>query len=66
MQLIDNSMQIDQGMDLYDQCPLRGLRKVTIARITKTLIVTTEGARYSREGYLSGDQWRRRRLYVWL
>jgi hypothetical protein len=62
--LINETMDITAGMTLIDKCPLMGLRKVTVARTTKTLIITTEGARYSRLGYLTVDEWRRPRLYL--
>lgn len=62
--LVNQDTMITAGMTIIDKCPVRGLRKITVARVTKTLIITQEGVRYSRQGYLKADEWKRQRLYI--
>jgi hypothetical protein len=61
---VNEEITITAGMTIIDECPLRGLRKVKVARVTKTLIITQEGGRYSKQGYLKSDEWKRQRLYI--
>lgn len=62
--LIDETMNIEAGATLYHQCPVRGMRPVKVARITKTLIILDEGSRFNRKGYRTGDEWKRNVLYI--
>lgn len=62
--LIDETMNIEAGITLYYECPVRGMRPVKVARITKTLIILEDGGRYNRKGYATGDTWKRHVLYI--
>lgn len=64
VRMINEETNITPGMTLYDKNPVFGFQKITVARVTKTLIIATNSVRYAREGYIKTDEYKRSRLYT--
>lgn len=64
VKLINEETNITPGMTLYDKNPVFGFQKITVARVTKTLIIATNDVRYACAGYIKTDEYRRPRLHI--